>query len=349
MRNVTIVAVLVLCFCKNGLSQKKKVLANDLVAETPLYLQPSFTETLKKFKNDPNVFVADTCSRFTGAPYVICFMQIHTLDSFTSRLYGEKSENLVPDSTKIVQLELLKSIKKLKGFRIYYEGFNRKFGRITLASSLNQTKMSNPSELDNYVAKNLKNLNVYGVESWEIQGKVNALMALRGMYIQSVNFLRTPMSVSDRQKFVRNFVMGFELVFNVKELGIENVEESKLIDKDFISSYEKGINDIQKDVISMRNTIANNPQGWAQVFMSLDGYITEKEQNLYTHERNIDIVKNLPDTVNSILVLGIAHFSSQTVSSFKTGTYLNLYYSIEYLLYERRLNYIVLCPMSLKK
>jgi hypothetical protein len=306
----------------------------------------SFQAILQMLKNDPNIKIFDTCNKFPGQPYVICYMQLHNLDPVFPEIYTKSIDKTPDETTDDIQQEILNSIKKFRNYRIFYEGFMRENGRIVYVKGLNQGKMSNPSILDKYISDNLESLNIFGIEDWAIQGKINARLAFDDIFYRSVDyFYNTLKTEEERKKFIHNFVMGFEQVFNPKELHLQELSLDPNNDPAFLRAYEDEIYKIINDVISMRAKAGDSPGGWAKVFIDLTDYSKAQKSKIVLQERNIDIVKNLPSTANSVLILGAGHFLNLYKKE-KGYISFDKNFAIGKLLYEKNLNYIILSPKS---
>jgi hypothetical protein len=288
----------------------------------------SFSEVVKNLQNDPDVTIADTCNSFPGRPFVICYMQRHLMDNNIEAL--NESDKIIVNE---IQVEIRNSLKHFIKLPIYFEGFLIKDGRIDSKEKFNRLiDESLYSPLTYYLLENFKTINIYGVEDFKKVAQTNAIFSLRYTYrITRDQYFQ----ITDRNQQIealRIFRDKFDNFFQIDNRTNNPLFKDRLI----YNAYDDEMNAMKTELNAIKKTYPDNPDGWFAMFLRTGKYIDERFLKVTRFDRNIPIVKVLPDTVSSVLVLGINHFKSG--NSTVKGSF------IEDILIQRKLNYIILKP-----
>ncbi len=288
----------------------------------------SFGKVIKNLQNDPDVIIADTCNSFPGRPFVICYMQRHLMDDNIEAL-NESEKTIV----KEIQIEILNSLKHFIKLPIYSEGFLIKDGRIDSKEKFSRLiDESMYSSLTYYLLENLKTINIYGVEDFKKVAQTNAIFSLRYTYRLTRDQY---VQITDRNQQIaalRIFRDKFDNFFQIDNRTNNPLFKDRLI----YNAYDDEMNAMKTELNAIKKTYPDNPDGWFAMFLKTGKYIDERFLKVTRFDRNIPIVKVLPDTISSVLILGINHFKSG--NSTIQGSF------IEDILIQRKLNYIILKP-----
>jgi hypothetical protein len=337
--NIFAVTLFALLSCSNA--QKGKTGANEpnstdayeLYSESQL---SSFAEAVKTLKNDPSVQIVDTCNQFAGKPFVICYMQFHLTDN-NVKVLSEDEKQLTLQS----QSEILKSLRPLTSLPIYSEGFLTQDGRIDTREEFDRLVDSSIySPLTFFLLNNLKSISLYGTEDGLMTGRMNSIFSLRYTY-QNARKQYSELRTQEEQLNALNiFATQFDNLFKIDNRPGQKIFENPAIYK----AYDDEMNSMHQDLIKMKNSLPNSPDGHFALLLEMGKYLDQKWLQVTRFDRNIGVATALPEDSNSVLILGANHFKSFGNPSSLSSSFGSL---VENLLVEQKLNYIILSPKSL--